>query len=182
MSSILQHQTLCTLQLYLLQDEVSPLIKEGCSKRIGNQGQAPAKTLIIQYHLHLSTNKQWLADLKVLYILSTFTTNTFHEVHFTEIDHINFAILWSVWFSKMLCKIHWSNMFFTFDVSFFDQNITFFASSVIAMLRTTNLIFFFSKKKNYWYLLPLLSRLRLWLADLIDWLIWLFIKFDWFIK
>ena len=38
-------------------------------------------------------------------------------------------------------------MFFTFDVSFFDQNITFFASSVIAMLRTTNLIFFFQKKR-----------------------------------
>ena len=82
-----------SLQLYLLQDEASPLIKEGHSKRMDIQGQTPAETLIIQFHIHLSTNKQWLADLKILYISSTFTTNTFHEVHFIEIDHIiNLAI------------------------------------------------------------------------------------------
>ena len=51
------------------------------------QRQTPAKTLTIQFDLHLSTNKQWLADFKILYISSTFTTNTFHEVHFIEIDY-----------------------------------------------------------------------------------------------
>ena len=86
MSSILQYQTL-SLQLYLLQNEASPLIRKGRSKRMDIQGQTPAKTLMIQFHLHLSTNKQWLADFKILYISSTFTTNTFHEVHFMETDH-----------------------------------------------------------------------------------------------
>ena len=76
------------MQVYLLQDEAYPLIKEGRSKRMDIQWQTLAKTLIIQFHLHLSTKKQWLADFKILYILSTFTTNTFHKVHFIEIDHI----------------------------------------------------------------------------------------------
>ena len=64
-----------------------PLINDGRSKRMDVQVQTPAKTLIIQLHLHLSTNKQWLTDFKILYVLSIFTTNTFHEVHFIEIDH-----------------------------------------------------------------------------------------------
>ena len=167
MSSKLQYQTL-SVQLYLLQDEATHLIKEGRRRRMDIQGQAPAKTLIIQFHLHLSTNKQWLADFKILYILSTFTTNTFHEVHFIEIDHItNFAILWSAWFSKMFCKIHWSYVFFTFDVSFFDQNMTFFASSFVAMLRTTNLVFVF-KNKNYCYLCRFCHKCAF---DLLIWLI-----------
>ena len=63
-------------QLYLLQDEACPLIKEGRSKHMDIQGQTPAKALIIQFHLHLSTNKQWLADLKIMYISSTFTNIT----------------------------------------------------------------------------------------------------------
>ena len=91
------------------------------------QVQTPAKTLTIQFYLHLSTNKQWPADFKILYISSTFITNTFHEAYFIEIDHIiNFAILWNVWLSKMLCKIFSSNVFFTFDMSFLYQNITHF--------------------------------------------------------
>ena len=109
------------------------------------QGQAPEKTLIIQFYLYLSTNKQWLADFKILYISSTFTTNTFHELHFIEIDHIiNFAVLSNVWSFKMFSKIHWSNVFFTFDVALFDQNTTFFDSSFIAMLND-ELIFCFQK-------------------------------------
>ena len=31
------------------------------------QGQTPAKKLIFQPHIHLSTNEQWLADFKILY-------------------------------------------------------------------------------------------------------------------
>ena len=61
------------MRLLFLQDEACPLKKEGHSKRMDSQGQTPAKTLIIQLHLHLSTNKQWLANLKILYISSTFT-------------------------------------------------------------------------------------------------------------
>ena len=57
------------MQLYVLQDEVSPLIKEG-----------KGKTLIIQFYLHLLTSKQWLADFKIMYILATITANIFHEV------------------------------------------------------------------------------------------------------
>ena len=74
-----------SLQLYLSQIEASLLIKEECSKRMHIQGQTLAKKFIIQFYLHLSTNKQWLADFKILYISSTFTTNTFQEVCFIEI-------------------------------------------------------------------------------------------------
>ena len=49
------------------------LIKEGHSKRMGIQGTAPPKTMVIQSHFHLSTNKQWLADCKILHISSTFS-------------------------------------------------------------------------------------------------------------
>ena len=47
-----------SLQLYLLQDEASPLIKEGHSKHMDIQGQTQSKTsiTIIQFHLHISTN------------------------------------------------------------------------------------------------------------------------------
>ena len=47
-------------------------------------GETPAKTLINQFHLHLSTNKQWLTDFEILYISSTFTV---HEARFVGIDH-----------------------------------------------------------------------------------------------
>ena len=40
------------------------------------QGQTPARNLITQFHFHLSTNKQWLAAFKALYISSTFTNIT----------------------------------------------------------------------------------------------------------
>ena len=152
MSSIWQYQAL-PLHLYLLQDEASPLIKNGHSKRMDIQVQTPAKTLTIQFYLHLSTNKQWPADFKILYISSTFITNTFHEAYFIEIDHIiNFAILWNVWLSKTLCKIFSSNVFFTFDMSFFlSKHNTFLASSFIAILWRTSLFLVF-KNKNYCYL------------------------------
>ena len=61
----MQYQTL-SLQIYLLQDEVCPIIKEGRSKRMDTQGQTQAKPLIIQFHLRLSTNKQWLVDFEIL--------------------------------------------------------------------------------------------------------------------
>ena len=148
----MQYQTL-SLQPYLLQDEACLLIKQGRSKCMDLQRQAPAKTLIIQFHLHLSTNKQWLAGFKILYISSSFTNITIPSMKSISWESIiiNFAILWNVWLSKMFCKIHWSNVFFTFDVSFFYQNITFSPSSFIAMLLRTNLFFVF-KTKNYCYL------------------------------
>ena len=34
----------------------------------------------------------------------------------------------------MLCKIHWSNVFFIFDVSSLDQNITYFVFSKIRII------------------------------------------------
>ena len=82
------------------------------------------------------------------------------------------GLMWTC--SNMLCRIHCSNVdqCFNFDMSFFVQNITFFVSPFIAMLRTTNVFFVFKKKKRELLLpLPLLSPVRLWLANLIDWLI-----------
>ena len=137
------------------------------------QRMIPAKTLIIQFHLHLSTNKQWLADFKTLYSSSTFTNIKIPFMKFISLKQTitNFIILWNVLFCKMFRKIHRSNAFFTFDVSFFDKNITLFASSFIAILRTTNL-FFFSKIRAI-ATLPLESQVRSWVANLTDWLIWL---------
>ena len=58
-TNVLQCHLYCniklSLRLYLLQDEASILIKKWRSKRMHIQGQTPAKTLIIQFHLHLST-------------------------------------------------------------------------------------------------------------------------------
>ena len=39
-----------------------PLTKQGRSKLKDMERQAPARTLIMQFHLHLSTNRKWLAD------------------------------------------------------------------------------------------------------------------------
>ena len=75
MSSILRYQALA-LQLYLLQDEAWLLTKEVHSKRMDFQGQAPAKPLIIQFHLHVSINKQCLEDLKILHISSAYSNYT----------------------------------------------------------------------------------------------------------
>ena len=60
-SSILQYQS--SQQLHLLQVESCPFTL--------NKGQTPAKTFIIHFHLHFLTNKQWLADFKILYISSS---------------------------------------------------------------------------------------------------------------
>ena len=43
-------------------DEACPLIKQEHSKCMDIEGQTPAKTLIIQFQLHLSTNNEWLAQ------------------------------------------------------------------------------------------------------------------------
>ena len=94
---------------------------------------------------HLSTNKQWLAGFEILHISSTFTNITmpFMKSSSKKSAIINFAILWNVWFSNIFCKIHWSNVFSTFDMPFSNQNITFFASS---LLRTTNSFFCLHKE------------------------------------
>ena len=94
---------------------------------------------------HLSTNKQWLAGFEILHISSTFTNITmpFMKSSSKNSAIINFAILWNVWFSNIFCKIHWSNVFSTFDMPFSNQNITFFASS---LLRTTNSFFCLHKE------------------------------------
>ena len=63
---------LFSLQLYLLRDEASHTKLYVTIHSLKPEGQTPAKTLIIQFPLHLSTNKQWLADFKILYISSTF--------------------------------------------------------------------------------------------------------------
>ena len=63
-SSKLQYQIL-SLQLCLLRDEACPLIQEGHRKYMDIQDQTPAKSLIIQFHLHLLTNKQCLAKITV---------------------------------------------------------------------------------------------------------------------
>ena len=49
---------------------------------------------------------------KILYLSSTLTNITIPFIS------INFAVSWNVWFSKMFGKIHWSNVFFFFHMSF----------------------------------------------------------------
>ena len=122
-----QYQAL-SLQLYLLQDKGLAL-----SELMNIQEQTPQKTLIIQFHLHISTNKQWLAAFKILYISSTFANN-FREAHIVDIDHSklyyspNRLIFYDVLQNPL------SNVFFIFGLSFFSHNITFFASFFIATL------------------------------------------------
>ena len=147
-TNVLQCHLYCNYKLFLCiciciwQDEACPLIKEGRSKRMGIQGQTVAKTLIIQYHLHLLTNKQWLADFKILYISFSFINikSPFMKSISSESTIINFAILWNLCFSIMFCNIHWVNVFFTFDVFFFIKT-AFFASSFTAL----PIYFLFSK-------------------------------------
>ena len=55
------------------------------------QGQTLVKVLIIHLHVHFSTNKQWLADAKLLYNSSTFTNTTI--IFMKSITIIIFAIL-----------------------------------------------------------------------------------------
>ena len=97
---------------------------------------------------HLLTNKQWLTDFKILYMSSTFTSIAMpfmKSISYKSVI-INFSILWNVWFSKIFCKMHWSDEFSIFDMSFSNQNITFFTSS---LLQTTNLFICFHEKCCY---------------------------------
>ena len=111
-----------SLQLYLLRDEVYPLLKWD----IKCMGISPAKNFDHPLPSHLSSNKQWLADFEILYVSSTFTNITmpFMKPISKKSAIINFAILWNAWFTKIFCKIHGSNVFSTFD-----QNITSCATS-----------------------------------------------------
>ena len=43
-------------------DEACPLIKQGRSKLMNIEEKIQAKGLTIQFHLHLLTNNEWLAD------------------------------------------------------------------------------------------------------------------------
>ena len=77
---MLQYQAI-SLQLYVLRDiEAYRLIKEGRSKRMDIQGQTPAKVLIICFHFHLSSNKQWFANFKILHISSLYISPTFTNI------------------------------------------------------------------------------------------------------
>ena len=112
-------------------------------------GNLQQKNFDYPFPSHLSTNKQWLAVFRILCISSIFTNITMPSLKsiLWNSTIINFAILWNVWFSKIFCKIQWSNVFSTFDISFSNQTITFFASS---LLPTINL-FFFCFHKNCCY-------------------------------
>ena len=79
---------------------------------------------------------------------------------------INFSILWNVWFSKIFCKIHWSNVLSTFDMSFSKQNITFFASSLFLNFQRPTFFSFFMRVV---VIFAAFITSALWLAYLIDW-------------
>ena len=107
--------------------------------------------MIIQFHLHLLTNNQWLTDF------SRYCTPTFTNVKIPFIT-INFAVLWNASFSKILCKFHWSNVFFFFHVSFLKIKTQYFS-----------LLFLF-----LWFEWPTLFC-RFYhecIFELLDWLIW----------
>ena len=65
----------------------TPLIKQGRSKRIDIEGQAPVKNLIIQFNLHISTKVVVSKLFKILYISSTLTNIAIPFIS------INFAVL-----------------------------------------------------------------------------------------
>ena len=108
-----------------------------------------------------------VAYFKILHISSTFTNITipFGKSISKKSTMINIAILWNDLFSNISCKTNWSNVFFTFDVSFLIK--TFFASSFIAMHQKINLFFAF-KNKNYCYVC---CFYHVHAFDLIIWLI-----------
>ena len=66
-------------------DEACLLTKEGRSKRLDTDGQTQAKTLTIQFHLHLSTNNQTFQD--IVHLIYFYQYNTFTEVHFVKKDN-----------------------------------------------------------------------------------------------
>ena len=99
---------------------------------------------------------------KILYISSTFTNITISFIS------INFAILWNAWFSKISCKIYWSNVFFFFPMSFLKSKHSSFCFFV-SMLRMTNLFFAF-KNKSCCHFFRFYHECAF---ELTDWLIWL---------
>ena len=93
LSSLWHYETLF-LQLYLLQVEAWLLIKHGLSKHVDVQGQNLAKTFIIQFHLHLQINTQWVDGFKILHISCPFTNIKIHfmKSFSQKLTIINFAI------------------------------------------------------------------------------------------
>ena len=112
-SSVLQYQFF-SLQLYFYVHS--------------KQSKAPAKTLIIQFHLHVSTNNHWLAGFS-RYCTPHLLTNI---ISFTS---INFAVLWNAWFSKIICKVHLEQCLFLLLYVFFLKIKTTSFASFFSMLQ-----------------------------------------------
>ena len=130
-----------------------------------NQISAPAKTFIIQFRIQVSTNNQWLA-----YISRYCTFHTFTNITITFIS-IDFAALWNVWFSKTFFKIHWSDIFFFFHMSFLKIKIWHFLLLFFLFFSCFEWsTLFLLSKIEFLFSLPFLSRVRLsidWLTNLI---------------
>ena len=131
------------------------LIKEGRDCRLQLNFWSSNYIFILR---PIKTRLQDIVHLVYFY----YSNNTFYEVHFIEIDQ------WTLPFSDVLrhSAKFIGGMCFS-SMSWFDQNITFFASSFIAMVRSTNLFFVF-KNKNYCYLYCFYHE---WAFDLLIWLI-----------
>ena len=76
---------------------------------------------------------------KILYISSTFTNKTIPSIS------ISFSVLWNAWFSKMFCKIHWSNVFLFFHMCFLKMKTQHFSLHFLFLCFESSL-FCFRKK------------------------------------
>ena len=115
--------------IYIWQNEAFPFIKEGRSNHMDIPGQTQARTLIIKFHFHFEANKQWLADFKILYILSSLIA--FHEIHFVGIDHNKpcYPLKRLFFYNVLQYPLEYFSPLMSF---FYHQNILIFASSFTA--------------------------------------------------
>ena len=102
-----------------------------------------------------------------VYCTSTFTNITMPFIW------INFAVLWNVWFSKIFCKMHWSNVFFFFDMPFLKFK-TPYVSLLFLFLCFGWPTYFLLSENNFCYICRFYHERAF---ELPDWLIWLVHQF-----
>ena len=149
--------------------------------------QIPAKTLIIEFtFISWSSSSPSSLDqkrlacrlFKILYISSTFTNKTIPYMKSISYKSgiISLPVLWN---SEMFCKIQFSNVFFTFDMSFSKSKHDIFCFLFYFHTWNIQLIFCFQKQypigkdfvgqkwRNFWNILSLLTDKIFYLTKLI---------------
>ena len=82
-----------------------PLIKERRSKCMDIEKQAPVKNLLIQFHLHLSNNTQWLADFSRYFTshLYFYISSTSHIFYISSFLFVFFTYFYHEYWSDVIC-------------------------------------------------------------------------------